>query len=341
MNSKKSFSVNPLKASAYAAVCASVLAFSSSAVARTELSMGHVLSPESHYGVGVTAFKEKLEDLSDGEFHVKTYHNAALGGERDLVEGIQFGTVDISLVTTSPAANFIPELYVLDLPYLFDNYEQAHCVLDGATGQELLGKIKDSGTGIVGLAWAENGFRHLTNSVKEIRKPSDLDGLTIRTLESKYNMAALDAMGARATPIAWPELFTALQQNAVDGQENGLATIIPSNLWEIQPHISKTGHLYAAAAILVSENLYQDLTEEQQSWFRSAAIAAREAVRAKVQDFEEMAPEFFENNGVEYIENPNRDAFKQKSRTVHEQYATEFGGEFLAELKTAAQGCSQ
>lgn len=335
MNNRNGYNFNSMKTSFVALGCATALSFSSFSMAAKEISFGHVLSPDSHYGVGAIAFKEKLEEISGGEFSVNLYHNASLGGERDLVEGLQFGTVDVALVTTAPAGNFIPSFYVLDLPYIFNDYDEAHCVLDGEVGQELLRQVSEAGAGITGLAWAENGFRHITNSKRAITNPEDLEGLTIRTLENRFNMMALNAMGARATPIAWPELFTALQQGAVDGQENGFGTIIPSNLWEIQEHASKTGHLFAAAAVLASDSFYNNLSEEEKGWFRESALAARDANREKTNEYEEMAAAFFEEKGVSFVDSPDRDAFKSQVQPVYDEFSNEFGEEMLNKIESA------
>ncbi|MEC8936012.1 MAG: DctP family TRAP transporter solute-binding subunit, partial [Pseudomonadota bacterium] len=213
------------------------------AQAATDISLGHTLSSTSHYSVGAEAFKETLERLSDGAFTVTEHASGSLGGEREMIEGLQIGTVDVVITSSGPLGNFVPETYVLDLPFLFENYDQARCVLDSEIGDELLAKMSDHG--LVGMAWSENGFRHLTNSQREIASPADAEGLRVRTMENAVHQEAFRQMGARPTPMAFPELFTALQQGTVDGQENPITVIVATNFWEVQDYLSLTGHVYS------------------------------------------------------------------------------------------------
>ncbi len=223
-----------------------VMAAMNAQAART-VTLGHTLSDSSHYSVGADAFEDTLERLSDGEFEVVEHPSGSLGGERAMIEGLQIGTVDVVITSTGPLGNFVPESYVLDLPFLFKDYEQARCVLDGEIGQDLLNKMSDHN--LVGLAWSENGFRHMTNSVRPVSGPADAKGLKVRTMENKVHMEAFEQMGVHPTPMAFPEVFTALQQGTVDGQENPITVIVATKFWEVQDHLSLTGHVYSPAAV--------------------------------------------------------------------------------------------
>jgi tripartite ATP-independent transporter DctP family solute receptor len=170
------------------------------AQAQQSIVIGHALSPTSHYGLGADAFIAKLEELSGGEFTGTQAPAGQLGGERDMIEGLQIGSLDVVITSTGPLGNFVPEVYALDLPFLFRDYAHARAVLDGEIGQELLAKIDENQ--LVGLAWSENGFRHITNSQRPVRTPADLDGLKLRTMENKVHMEAFSEMGAAPTPMA-------------------------------------------------------------------------------------------------------------------------------------------
>ena len=251
-----------------------------SAHAEQSIVIGHALSPTSHYGLGADAFIAKLEELSGGEFTGTQAPAGQLGGERDMIEGLQIGSLDVVITSTGPLGNFVPEVYALDLPFLFRDYDHARAVLDGEIGQELLAKIDENQ--LVGLAWSENGFRHVTNSQRPVRTPADLEGLKLRTMENKVHMEAFSEMGAAPTPMAFPELFTALQQGVVDGQENPITVITASKFWEVQGHVSLTGHVYSPVAVLASPILIDGLTDEQKGWFgipRARHIFSSTAVR--------------------------------------------------------------
>ncbi|OEY67496.1 TRAP transporter substrate-binding protein [Marinobacter sp. X15-166B] len=298
-----------------------------SAQAAQTVNLGHTLSDTSHYSVGADAFKETLERLSDGEFKVVEHASGALGGERAMIEGLQIGTVDVVITSTGPLGNFVPETYVLDLPFLFKDYEQARCVLDGDIGQQLLDKMGNHG--LVGLAWSENGFRHMTNSKQAIEAPSDAKGLKVRTMENKVHMEAFKQMGVHPTPMAFPEVFTALQQGTVDGQENPITVIVATKFWEVQDHLSLTGHVYSPAAVLGSPVLLDGLNEEQRGWFQEAAAASVEATREEVSRLETDGVALLRENGMTVKTDIDKAPFQEAVKPAYKIYTDQYGSEML------------
>jgi TRAP-type transport system periplasmic protein len=307
------------------------------AQAAQEITLGHTLSATSHYAVGAQAFKERLEELSDGAFTVNEHTSGSLGGEREMIEGLQIGTVDLVITSTGPLGNFVPETYVLDLPFLFEDYEQARCVLDGELGDELLGKIGEHD--LVGLAWTENGFRHLTNSRREVLSPADAEGLRVRTMENEVHQEAFRQLGARPTPMAFPELFTALQQGTVDGQENPITVIVATNFWEVQDHLSLTGHVYSPAIMLGSPIMFDGLSEEEQEWFREAARASAEATRAEVSRLEEEGVALLEENGMTVQTDIDIAPFQEAVQPAYEIFTSQHGSEMLERIQAEAGNC--
>ncbi|RDB43061.1 C4-dicarboxylate ABC transporter substrate-binding protein [Halomonas sp. DQ26W] len=301
------------------------------------ITLGHTLSATSHYAVGAQAFKERLEELSDGAFTVNEHTSGSLGGEREMIEGLQIGTVDLVITSTGPLGNFVPETYVLDLPFLFENYDQARCVLDGELGDELLGKIGEHD--LVGLAWTENGFRHLTNSRREVLSPSDAEGLRVRTMENEVHQEAFRQLGARPTPMAFPELFTALQQGTVDGQENPITVIVATNFWEVQDHLSLTGHVYSPAIMLGSPIMFDGLSEEEQEWFREAARASAEATRGEVSRLEEEGVALLEENGMTVQTDIDIGPFQEAVQPAYEIFTSQHGSEMLERIQAEAGNC--
>ncbi len=301
------------------------------AQAQQSIVVGHALSPDSHYGIGAQAFIDTLTELSGGEFTGEQAPAGQLGGERDMIEGLQIGSLDVVVTSTGPLGNFVPEVYVLDLPFLFRDYDHARTVLDGEIGQELLDKIGEND--LVGLAWTENGFRHVTNSQRAVNTPEDLAGLKLRTMENRVHMEAFGDMGASPTPMAFPELFTALQQGVVDGQENPITVISASKFWEVQKYVSLTGHVYSPAVILASPILFDGLTEEQQGWFREAATASAAATRAEVNRLEDAGVALLRENGMEVTTDIDKAPFAALAEPAYAIYTDDYGTEMVDRIK--------
>ena len=288
---------------------------------------------DSHYGDAARAFADTIAERSDGAFEIALRPAGALGGERDVIEGLQIGTVELTISSTGPIGNFVPEVYALDFPFLFDDYASAHAVLDGEIGQELLASFQPHG--IVGLAWAENGFRHITNSVRPIREPADLSGLKLRTMENEVHIAAFRAAGAAPTPMSWTEVLTSLQQGTIDGQENPIPIVTANNMWEIQDNITLTGHVYSPAVVAMSAIHWDGLTEEQQGWFVEAAQAAAAASRQTVAANEESGIALMRENGMEVIDGIDKAAFAAAVQPAYDEFADRYAPELIARIRAA------
>ncbi|MCC4246553.1 TRAP transporter substrate-binding protein [Stappia indica] len=311
------------------------VAMSGSAFAQTVLNFAHSTAQNSHYSMGVQAFGKKLSELSNGKFEIREQAAGALGGERDVIEGLQIGSVELTVSSTGPLGNFVPEALVLDLPFLFKDYASARSILDGEIGQELLDKVSENN--LVALAWTENGFRHVTNSSRPINTPADLEGLKIRTMENPVHMEAFRAAGASPTPMAFPEVFAALQQNVIDGQENPIPVITASKFWEVQSNLTLTGHVYSPAIILASPSLWDGLSDEEKGWFREAAKVAVEATRAKVESDEANGVELLRKNGMNVVENVDKAAFQKAVAPAYDTFKAKYGDEMLKRIQAAQQ----
>lgn len=311
---------------------AALSAMTAAASAQTVIEVGHATTLDSHYGMGLTKFGEVLEEISGGKMSLVQHPAAALGGEREMIEAVQIGTLDMVLTSTGPLPNFVPETQVLDLPFLFRDYDHARGVLDGDLGQELLAKIDEAG--FKALAWTENGFRHITNSQRPIRTPEDLAGLKIRTMENPIHLRAFEALGAAPTPMSFAELFTALQQGVVDAQENPIVVIKVSNFSEVQKHLSLTGHLYSPAIILMSQDFWNGLSEEEQGWVMEAAKASVEVTRNRVSELEETGVDQLREAGMEVITDVDRAPFEAAVQPAYEQYTSKFGDELIKRIRS-------
>jgi tripartite ATP-independent transporter DctP family solute receptor len=227
--------------------------------------------------LGLLKFKEIVEQETNGAIKVETYHSGQLGDDRTMMEALQLGTQEVTIPSTAPIANFVPQFSIFDFPFIFPNEQVADQVLDGAVGQELLDMLPAQN--LIGLAYWENGFRNLTNNTRAVASVEDFNGLKIRTMENQVHLEAFRALGANPTPMAFTELFTAMQQGTVDGQENPIATIYLQKFYEVQEHVSLTNHVYSPFVFLISKKFWDESTPEEQEILRNAAEQARDEER--------------------------------------------------------------
>lgn len=249
----------------------------SSAPARKVIKISIGLNEDSHEYQGLNKFKEEIEKNTDGRYRVQLYANAQLGDDVKAVEALLAGTLEMTVPSTSPLTGLSQELGVFDLPFLFPDAATAYKVLDGPVGQKILDNL--AARGVVGLAYWDNGFRHLTNSVREIRTPADVKGLKIRTMQNPVHLAAWEALGADPVPMPFSELFAAMQTRKIDGQENPVPTIYQQKFVEVQKYCTLTGHIYTPFVVLISKKVWDGMPPGDQAIFRAAALAARDHER--------------------------------------------------------------
>lgn len=316
-------------------ICLAMLLSGAAIIPAQAREMNFALTPplESHYGAAATAFADKIAELSGGDIKVNVKPGGVLGGEREVLEGMQIGTIELTISSTGPIGSFIPETYALDFPFLFKSYDSARAVLDGPIGQELLDKF--DGVGLVGLAWGENGFRHITNSRTPIAVPADVNGLKIRTMENNVHIDAFQQLGAAPAPMSWTEVVTALQQGTIDAQENPIPIIVANKLWDVQKYASLTGHVYSPAVIAMSKIHFDALSDEEKGWFKEAAKAAAAADRAVVSRNEEEGVALMKENGMEVVTDVDRAAFETAVAATYEKLAPQYGAELIDRIKAA------
>lgn len=243
-------------------------------------------------------FKMRLEQESGGTLSCDIYTDNVLGSERELLEGCQFGNYDIVLATNATVASFDNDIFCLDIPWLFDNKQQVYEVLDGALGDKLAAGLEESGFKL--LQWQENSFRTLSTN-KPINSMSDLEGIKIRIMENELQLQQWKNYGANPTPMAFTELFTALQQKTVDAQDNGAELTWQTKFYEVQSHYTYTKHIYSPYLILMSKDKFDGLTPEQQEIVLKVSDEAVAYERERVSEYEEIALENIKNT-MEYNE---------------------------------------
>ncbi|RSL33561.1 DctP family TRAP transporter solute-binding subunit [Salibacterium salarium] len=285
------------------------------------------LGAESQQGVGVLKFGEELEALTDGRITIEPHYDNALGAEREVFEGMGTGTIDAGIISTGPMGGFIDEFLLFDLPYIFENHEHAHSFLDSEHGDELAKMVKEQ-QDVQVLAWMENGFRHNSNSVRPVETPADLEGIDHRTQESEVQVDTWEAFGANATPMAWDEVYTALQQGVMESQENPLPTIYDVNFYEVQDYLNLTQHVYHPAPLMMSNSLFESFSEEDQELIMEAAETALPVQREESMAQEEEYLEELQNEGMEVTE-PDLDAFREAAEPVIEEWSSTVGEDLI------------
>ena len=227
-------------------------------------------------------------------------------------------TLDMGIITSGPFVNFSSAMGVLDMPFLFANNEEAYKILDGEIGKELLATLEDAD--LKGLAYAERGFRNITNSKKPITNAADVAGLKLRVMENDVYTATFKALGVNAVPMAWSDALTALQQGTIDGEENPINVIYSYKLWESQKYVTLDRHSYSTAIITMSNDLFKSLPEDVQTIFEESAQEAAEYERQWVADQEADQLQEIKDHGMEVVENPDVDSFRAAVQSVYDAY---------------------
>ena len=301
------------------------------AFAQTTMKISISTAQNSHQGVAIDTFAKEVAARTGGRYKVETFYNGALGGERESIEAVQLGTQELAFSSTGPVPNFVPETKILDVPFLFRDKAHARAVLDGPIGQDLLAKF--DAKGFKALAWGENGFRHMTNSKRDVKTPEDLKGLKMRTMENPVHIAAYKGLGIITTPMAFPEVFTALQQGTVDGQENPLPVIMSAKFSQVQKHLSLTGHVYSPCIFVMNKASFDKLSAADKTAFLEAAKVAVKANRDRVDQDDANGVKELRAQGMTVIENVDKAKFVAMLAPVNADFEKQFGKANLDKIR--------
>jgi len=299
------------------------LGFVAAASAQTTMRISISIAQNSHQGIAIDTFAKEVERRTGGRYKVQAFYSGALGGERESIEAVQLGTQELTFTSTGPVPNFVPDAKILDIPFLFRDKPHARAVLDGPIGQEMLTKFESKG--FVALAWGENGIRHMTNSKRDVKVPEDLKGLKMRTMENPVHIAAYKGLGIVPTPMAFPEVFTALQQGTVDGQENPLSVILFAKFSQVQKHLTLTAHVYSPALILMNKGVWDKLSADDKAIFMEAAKESVKANRARVAEDDAKGVAELRSQGMLIVESPDKAKFILALAPVNVEFEKQFG----------------
>ena len=285
------------------------------------LYLGHTL-PQTHpVHKGIVEFQKALENKSNGTLKVKIFPDAQLGSEREVLELLQIGSVAATKVSAATLSNFVPEYHVLGIPYLFRDKQHQFDVLEGDIGKSIL--EKGSKFWLRGLCYYDAGSRSFYTSNKAIRTPDDLEGLKIRVMNNQMAINMVNSMGGSATPLAYGELYTAIQQGVVDGAENNPPSFVSSNHYEISKYYTLDQHSSVPDVLLISTKYWDKLSEQEKIWVQEAADESAQAQKIFWNESVEESMKVAKKAGVEIII-PEKSLFAEKSKSVVEEFVKEF-----------------
>lgn len=268
------------------ALAAVAVAASMPASADTVIHAAYGSTADSPAFRALEQFRDLVQTRSNGSLKVELFPDRQLGEERETIEGLQFGSIQMTVVATGPLTSFVPEIGAINLPFIFKNSAHVYKVLDGEVGQLFFKKLEPQG--IIGLGWWESGWRHIT-SKEPIATPADMKGLKIRTMQNPIHIAAFKELGAAPTPMASGEMFTSLDQGIIDAEENPAIHIYSNSLWEVQKYVNLTGHLYSPNVVLFSKITWDGLKDGEK---KIIADAVNEITPRQREEAAKVEPEF-------------------------------------------------
>ena len=287
-------------------------------------------------GNGITAMQECLDEKSGGKLKLQAFWGGALGGDLQATQALRSGVQEAVVTSSSPLVGIEPALGVFDLPFLFANAQEAYQILDGEFGDMMNEKLEAAG--LINLAYWENGFRNLSNSVRPVTKWEDFEGMKVRVMQNNIFLDTFQNLGANATPMAFGEVFSALETKAIDAQENPYVTIDTSKFFEVQNYITETNHAYTPFLFLFSKPIFDTYTPEEQAALRECAAVGRDLQRSVIGDLNKQSLEKIKAAGlqVNVLSEEEQQRIREKSMVVYEKHKDTIGADIvdaiLAEL---------
>ena len=300
--------------------------------ADTTIRVASVTGPAHHHNISLQWFAEQVAARNVG-LKIEVLDGGQLGGERDYIEGMMLGSIQMAQVSTAPVSGFVPEFDLFSLPYLIRDTDHFKAVVSGPVGAKFSELAEARGLKI--LAWFDNGYRNVFNKVRPIVKPEDMDGLKIRVMESPLMVNTVNAMGGSATPMSYSELYTALEQGVLDGGENAPGNVLNDRFYEVTSYLSMTQHFRPPGIVAISMGTWKGLSEEQQK------VLVEEG--ARLQDYEieltakvgEKALEELKSKGMK-VNEADVDAFRARMGPVYEDFKTKHGAELLETVQNTS-----
>jgi TRAP-type transport system periplasmic protein len=327
------------KAAVALALCSAISLIPSWAQAQDSkqrlIRFGYGLNEQSNQGRAAKIFADEVEKISGGKMKIRSVGAAALGSDVQMQQALIGGAQEMMVGSTATLVGITKEMGLWDTPFLFSNTQEADAVLDGPIGQKVMDKLQEKG--LVGLVYWENGFRNLTNNKRAVSKLEDLDGIKLRVMQNNIYLDSFKTLGANAVPMAFSELFTALETKAVDGQENPFNTILSSKFFEVQRFLTVTNHVYSPWIILVSKKYWDGLGKDEQQTLMQAAKKSRDFERQDTRAEAGRALADLKAKGMQVNDLPASEAarMREKLTKVNATIATSVGMELWTETQAS------
>ena len=301
---------------------------------RFVLTLGHGAAPSNPRHTVALELAKYVEAMTNGAVKIKVFPSETLGSDREMAESVAMGALDMSINSQGPIASYNPNLNVVGLPFLFSKPAQTYAVLDGEVGEIISEQLTKKGIRI--LAYWENGFRHITNNIRPINVPADLEGLKIRTPEDKITLAIFNALGANPAPLAFGELYMALSQGLFDGQENPITNIHAAKFDEVQKYISITNHKYESCPLVIGEKAWAKLPADAQKILKEGAVKFAQEHRKMVQENETNLLADLEEKGMQ-VSRPDLKPFQEATAKVYKEWESVLGKDLIDTIKEAVK----
>lgn len=308
--------------------------FAASSASALDIKLGHVLAPSHSWGVATEGFAKEVKERTDGRVNFVTYPSGQLGNEKTMLEGLQIGSQGAVVIGSGSLQPIDANFGIVELPYTWTSAEQAYKAYDGELGEKLAELAEKRN--LVILSWWENGFRHMTNNRGPINTPADLEGLKTRVTPDKMRLDTFTALGASPAPLAFGELYSALQQKVFDAQENPLSIIYTSSFFDVQEYLSLTGHVWGPASLIISKPVWGKISDDDKQVIMEAANTWRDKQREMVQQGEADLVAKLEAEGMK-VNTVDPAPFMEAVQPVWAEYEDVFNKDLLNTLQKYRQ----
>ena len=292
-----------------------------------DIKLGHVLAPSHSWNKAAEGFAAEVKEKTDGRVNFVLFPSGQLGNEKTMLEGLQIGSQGAAIIGSGSLQPIEPKFGVVELPYSWSSSQQAYKAFDGDLGAALA-KLADK-KNLTIISWWENGFRHVTNNRGAIAKPADLAGLKTRVTPDKMRLDTFTALGANPAPLAFGELYSALQQKVFDAQENPLSIIYTSSFFEVQKYLSLTGHVWGPASLIISKPVWNRISADDKKVVQAAADKWRDAQRKMITDGDQQFVAQLKEKGMQ-VNEVDKAAFAAAVQPVWKTYSVTYGPELMA-----------
>ncbi|MGY6411900.1 MAG: TRAP transporter substrate-binding protein [Alkalilacustris sp.] len=314
------------------ALCAAIALPAAADIRTRTITMSNGVAESHPVGNGVEAMRACITERTDGAWTLNAFWSSALGDDLTATQALRSGTQEMVITSTSPLVGIEPALGVFDLPFLFADAAEADAILDGDFGDFISEKMVDRG--LINLAWWENGFRNLTNSVRPIATLEDFQDLRVRVMQNNIFLDTFAALGTNATPMAFGEVFSALETRAIDAQENPFVTIETSRFYEVQRYLSATQHAYTPFMVLYSGPLWNALSAEEQEILRDCAVIGRDEQRRVSRELSDVSLANVQEAGMQFneIDTAEMERIREAVAVVYDAHAETIGADVVERM---------